>query len=341
MPRPSSNKPSKPELPVAWLEPMEAFLAFIELECGHSRLTVATYRESLIAFAQFSRRCGLRSWKTVRPDDVRAWMRELDPEENHANTVRKHLSALRSLAKYQIRHDVRKDYFLDDVESPDRPDSLPKALTADEAGLLVEAFDGEDRYSLRNRLILEFFYAAGVRISELITLKPSDVDPERRVMRVTGKGNKQRTVILGAPAIAAYERYMKSGRPHFARRGSPAEVLLSNQARPMTRMQIYNVIRAAAAKAGVDQPDPKKKPKPNPRKQRRYRVTPHALRHSFATHLLQNGANVREVQEMLGHKSPETTQIYTKIIGDDVRRAHRRFHPRNRVQIAAVDTIKT
>jgi len=176
---------SKPKLPDSWKAPIGEFLSHLLLELGYSQLTVSTYEHSLVAFARFCRRQQrLRSWNSVVPNSVRAWIMELAEKKAHSNAVRKHLSALRSHAKYQIRHNDRTDYYMHDIMSPARPKSLPNSLTTDEASRLVEFFDGEDRYSLRNRLILELFYAAGVRVSELITLKPSDVDPEHRTVFV-------------------------------------------------------------------------------------------------------------------------------------------------------------
>lgn len=201
------------------------------------------------------------------------------------------------------------------VRPPSIPLRLPKALTYEQvAQLIAHAGDVETPEGLRNRALVEVLYGTGARISEAVGLDVDDVDLESRTLLVTGKGQKQRLLPLGDFAAQAVDAYLVRGRPTFATRGlGTPRLLLNSHGRPLSRQSAYGILRAAAERCHLPEP-----------------VSPHSLRHSFATHLLHNGADVRVVQELLGHASVTTTQIYTQVTVDTLRQVYAESHPRAR-----------
>ena len=190
---------------------------------------------------------------------------------------------------------------------------LPQSLSAEEVGRLLASPSGGDPASLRDRALLEFFYSSGLRVSELAALTLQQVDLENGFARVFGKGSKERVVPMGARARDAVATWIASGRPHFVKGRTRSELFLSSRGTSLSRVALWDIVKKHAKRAGIAKS-----------------VKPHLLRHSFATHLLSGGADLRSIQEMLGHASISTTQIYTSVEGRRLLEQHARFHPRNR-----------
>ena len=339
MPPPASPAPqAQPQkLPAGFVDPIEAYLGYLELERGRSRLTIEAYRDALSRAAAFlARSRGRQDWQAVTREDAAAWSVKLGSFA--PRTQMRMLAPFRGLAAYLVREEIRPDSFADLLAGQKIEKALPRALPAELSGRVVEAFGGADLYSIRNRAILELFYSSGLRASEICSLGLGGLDQNGGFVTVIGKGSKERIVPTGASALAAIARYLEL-RGRFCHGRAHKELFLSDRGRPMSRFQLWRVVAEASFRAGIDpSPDPRlRRPgeDKNPRtankgRKRLYRVHPHALRHSFATDLLRGGAALRAVQEMLGHESVSTTEIYTKVSKATMIRAHGRFHPRNR-----------
>jgi len=224
-------------------------------------------------------------------------------------TVRRRLAAVRAFLKYRAREGGRPDAGRS-VPLPRLGRRLPEPLTPQEAEAIVTSPDASPR-GLRDRAMLELMYGAGLRVSELVSLRVSDIDLEEGLVRCMGKGAKQRVVPTGGRAIEAIRIYMHRGRPYLGRMQRGDILFLNHRGQGITRQAVFQLVREHAREAGIEKI-----------------VTPHTLRHSFATHLIENGCDLRSVQEMLGHASIETTQVYTHVSVEHVREAYQKAHPR-------------
>ena len=299
---------------------VEAYLRHVGIERGLSRNTVAAYRRDLRQYSQWLHERGIAEMSAIGPRDVDDYDRHLDSGGVvHAAlalgpaSVARMLSTVRGLHRFLLDEGEVHDDAARDVRPPKLPSRLPKALSLAQVESLLAATDGDDPARLRDKALLELLYATGARVSEAVDLNVDDVI-ERDVIRLTGKGSKQRIVPLGSYARDALDEYLVRVRPVFSRRGSatPALFLGARGAR-LSRQSAWLVIKAAAERAGLTAS-----------------VSPHTLRHSFATHLLEGGADVRVVQELLGHSSGATTQIYTLVTADPLRDRYTTAHPRAR-----------
>jgi integrase/recombinase XerD len=298
------------------------FLDHLQVERGVSPHTLAAYRRDLSRYLAFLRGRGIAVPSEVDEATVRAFRASVSAntylvgEEERpysARSVARTLSAVRSFHRFLLRDgEVTRDPAVD-LRAPKLPRTLPKAITVDEAARLLEAPDPSTPSGLRDRAILELLYGAGLRISELTGLDVDDVDLEDAFLRVTGKGDKQREVPLGSYARDAVSAYLVRARPRLAAgRGGPA-LFLNQRGGRLTRQGCATILAGHVRAAGI-----------------RRRVTLHTLRHSFATHLLEGGADVRVVQELLGHASVATTQIYTLVTEEHLREVYVTSHPRAR-----------
>lgn len=297
--------PSTPELALADL------LQSLAAEAGLARSTLASYRQQGRRFAAWMHEQGKRDCGALRTSDLVEFLASLRAAGLAEATVAHHLVVVRLL----LRHLVREGELTRDpsaaLDSPRLARVLPKTLTAAEVDALLAAPDGAGPRDLRDRALLEVLYACGARVSEACGLELDGLAREARVVRVTGKGDKTRVVPLGSRAWAALEAWLSGGRPLFARTARSSRVFLSARGAPLSRTAAWRIVRAAALRAGIGKP-----------------VSPHWLRHSFATHLIEAGADLRAVQEMLGHVSIRTTEVYTHLDSEHVRSLHRMYHPR-------------
>ena len=287
------------------------FLTHLALERGASRHTVAAYRGDLAQLQEFLRARAVEI-DDASADDLEAFAAALERAGLSSATRRRRLAAARSLLRHRGRVGARPLDARPIVALPRLPRRLPRVLTFEQATQVVEHPDASP-LGLRDRAALELLYGGGLRVSELTGLRPGDLDLERGLVRVEGKGGRQRIVPTGRLAAEASRRYLARGRPFLGKQQEPAAFLLNARGRRISRQGVFGIVRGHAAAVGIEQP-----------------VTPHVLRHSFATHLLERGADLRVVQELLGHASVATTEIYTHLGDGALRAAFERAHPRAR-----------
>jgi integrase/recombinase XerD len=291
---------------------IDAYLAYIDLERGLSKNTRESYQRDLAQCASFLAAQGVPDWRTVTAEQAGSWVRSLGRRTAASSQARK-LTALRMFARFLVRERVRKDDFTALLTGPRLARRLPQSLSAAEMVRLLSSPSGGDAASLRDKAVLELFYSSGLRVSELAKLMLQQVDLENGLARVFGKGSKERVVPVGSRACEALRSWIASGRPHFVRPRTRSELFLSRRGAALSRVSLWSIVKKHARRAGITKT-----------------VKPHLLRHSFATHLLAGGADLRSIQEMLGHASISTTQIYTSVEGRRLLDQHARFHPRNK-----------
>jgi integrase/recombinase XerD len=292
------------------MDPVAGFLGTLQAERGASRHTLVAYRRDLADFQHFLDRAGHRL-VTVRPDDVVSYLEHARKRGLKPASIARRLAAVRGLYRHLLREEALTRDPTEHVETPRAGRPLPKTLSREAAATLVEAIDGDDPRAVRDRTLLEVLYATGMRASECLGLRPEDVNLNAGYALCTGKGQKQRLVPLGAQAIAWLRRYLVDARPRFIRTRDCGRVFVNPRGGPLSRQSLWTIVRRAATAAGL-----------------RRKVSPHVLRHSFASHLLEGGADLRAVQAMLGHADIATTQIYTHLPSDALKRMYRTFHPR-------------
>ncbi len=292
---------------------IEDFLAFLELERGLSKNTVLSYEKDLLQFGDFLRRSGgAGTWRGVRPEDLSAWTEELNDLGVSAKTVARKLSAVRSLAKRLVASGVREDDFSEIVSSPRVRRTLPETLSVEEVSRILETPVPATPQGLRDRAMLELMYGSGLRASEICTLEIQAINFEEGIVRVRGKGSKDRIVPVGRRALAAIRDYLsEDGRPRLAKPKTGSALFISTWGKAISRKTLWVFLQEMVRRAGIDK-----------------KIHPHQLRHAFATHLLANGADLRVIQEMLGHADIGTTQIYTAVERSRLIDEHRRTHPR-------------
>ena len=301
-------------------ETIRDFVTSLELERGRSAKTVEAYESDLTQAGVFLAERGRADWKRVSRDDATAWARNLSDRQLANSSAARKLSALRMFARYLVHEGVRPDDFTELVTGPKLRRKLPGTLTTEEVGKILAAPTGQDAFGLRDRAILELFYSSGLRVSELCDLTLQQVNLDHGFVRVIGKGSKERVVPLGDQAIAAIKTYLASGRPHFVKGKTGSQFFLSNRGTAISRKTVWLMVKTHTRRAGITKP-----------------VKPHLLRHSFATHLLSGGADLRAIQEMLGHADISTTQIYTAVEETRLLDHHAKFHPRKLKNVESAD----
>ncbi|WP_309980131.1 site-specific tyrosine recombinase XerD [Agromyces sp. 3263] len=297
----------------AWAD---GYLRHLTVERGASRNTVVSYRRDLAIYADWLAYRGLHGPGTVREQDLADFVRFLGAQRQPplaTSSIARILSAVRGLHRFLADEGVIADDVSRELRPPKLPMRLPKAIPVEDVEALIAAVGGEELHELRDTALLELLYATGARVSEAVSLNVDDlVDGD--VVRLLGKGGKQRIVPLGSYARRAVDAYLVRARPALSARGTATPALLLGlRGRRMSRQAAWDVIHRAAERAGIAAS-----------------VSPHTLRHSFATHLLEGGADVRVVQELLGHSSVATTQIYTLVTADTLREMYTAAHPRAR-----------
>jgi integrase/recombinase XerD len=302
----------KPKVPPAFATDTDAFIAFLDLERGLSKHTRSGYQSDLDQAAAFLSRRGAADWRRVTGAQAAGWLQALSRGDFAPASLARKLTALRMLARFLVRENLRPDDFTVLLAGPKLGRRLPGTLSAGEIARLLAAPSGGDPGALRDRALLELFYSSGLRVSELAGVTLQQIDLERGFLRVFGKGSKERVVPVGGRACDAIAAYLASGRPHFVKPRTGSQLFLSNRGAALSRVMLWMIVRKYARRAGIAQA-----------------VKPHALRHSFATHLLTGGADLRAIQEMLGHASISTTQIYTSVEPRRLLDHHAKFHPRN------------
>jgi integrase/recombinase XerD len=291
---------------------LDQFADFVALERGHSPHTVAAYRRDLGHLTDFLATRKVRAPSTVTATQLRDFVLHLKDLGLEPTSIRRHVSAVRTYFKFLVGegHVLRDPS--ERLASPKRWRTLPSVLTVDEVERLLHAGESDDPLAFRDRAILEFGYATGARVSEICRVEGRDVLYDEGLARLYGKGNKERLVPVGRRALGAVALYAREVRPRLEKgRAGTARLFLNARGGPISRVGIWGILKKAARAAGVTR-----------------RVTPHTLRHTFATHLLEGGADLRAVQEMLGHADLATTQIYTRVDRDYLRTVQATYHPR-------------
>lgn len=301
--RPATERP-RPDRPLA------EYLAHLRVERALTENSLAAYQHELLRLQGWADERG-RAPLALGQQDVSAFIQWLSARGLGARSVARAVHALRGFYRFALREGRLERDPMENLRAPRAPRPLPRCLTAAQVEDLLRAPDADTPLGLRDRAILEVLYATGLRASELIRLRPEDLDLGLGLVKAFGKGRKERLVPLGSEAQRWVERYLVEARPGLAKGKGARELFLSRRARRLSRPTLWVLVRKHARAAGVA-----------------HVLTPHVLRHSFATHLLEHGADLRSLQAMLGHADISTTQIYTHVSRERLRRIYDRFHPR-------------
>lgn len=302
---------------------VEDFLVYLRNERGQAEHTQKTYAGLLNKFIEWAEKQNLRDWKSVQLSHLMSFIEherqralKNQPEEStrklSSESVYLEIAALRAFYRFAEQEKLLPNNVAENLSLPRRWKRLPKALTNDEIQKLLTPRPTENKMELCDQAILELAYASGLRLAELKNIRLEQLRFEAGFINVIGKGNKERIVPVGKKAIEAIERYLKSGRPNLIKKKSPGNLFLTQRGTPFASVTLWLRIKNCVKRAGIER-----------------NVTPHMLRHSFATHLLEHGADLRVIQELLGHATINTTEIYTHVAGSRLREVHKKFHPRS------------
>lgn len=290
---------------------IELFLDYLNVERGLAKNTVVAYRRDLEAYRAFLDGVAKTGIPESSRDTIRDFMLHQKDKGLSAASIARNLTALRMLYRFLARERLIKSDVSTYIDTPRLWKHIPDVLDLTEVERLIEAPDLKIPQGVRDRAILELMYATGMRVSEVSGLKVNDVNMDVGFVRCLGKGRKERLIPLGKKAISAIGRYLDRVRPLSAKKGTSAELFLNRSGKRLSRISIWKLVKIYARRAKIKKP-----------------IKPHLLRHSFATHLLERGADLRSVQEMLGHANISTTQIYTHVNRDRLKSIHKMYHPR-------------
>lgn len=292
---------------------LKDFIHFLLVEKGLSENTMISYERDLKRYLSNLKTVqAIKGIDEVQRTHILQFIGELKNEGKSSKTIARHIASIRSFHQFLLRDKAASHDPTVHIETPKLERNLPKVLSMEEVETLLETPKGTGHFGLRDKAMLEILYATGIRVSELIGLNLDDLHLNMGFLRCIGKGNKERIIPVGRTATEALERYLEAGRTKFPRQKSREDALfLNHQGNRLTRQGFWKILKKLAFDAGIEKD-----------------LTPHTLRHSFATHLLENGADLRAVQEMLGHSDISTTQIYTHVTKLRLRDVYSKFHPR-------------
>ena len=290
---------------------LERFDDFLSLEQGSADRTREAYRRDVLRLASYAVSRSARQPSQLTPAHLRDFVYHLKDVGLAPSSIRRTIAGLRTWFGFLVAEGVIAGDPSDRLELPKRWQTLPEVLSQDEVTSLVAAPSQDDAMYYRDKAMLELAYGAGLRVSEWTSIQVRDVHLDERLVRVRGKGGKERLVPFGRSAAAAVVIYLRELRPKLERGGGKGVLFLNARGQPLSRMGAWTILRKHVTRAGIDK-----------------QVTPHTLRHSFATHLLEGGADLRAVQEMLGHADVSTTQVYTHVDREYLRAVHKQYHPR-------------
>jgi len=290
---------------------LEDFFHFLRVEKGLSDNTITSYQRDLIAYEKHLTKIGHSAWNDITRNDIMRFLYELKDSGKSTSTISRHISSIRSFHQFLIRERITETDPSLHIETPKKDRKLPDTLSQEEVDRLL-SMNTATPLSLRNKAMLELLYATGLRVSEMIGLKLEDLHLTMGFVQCMGKGSKERIVPLGDTAIKVLEEYIETARKELVKKNKQENALFLNQhGRPLSRQGFWKILKGLAMEAGIHKT-----------------ITPHTLRHSFATHLLENGADLRIVQEMLGHADISTTQIYTHVTKARLKDIYQSYHPR-------------
>lgn len=291
---------------------LRAYTHFLELEKNAANNTIASYTLDLRRYIDFLEGRGITDLDRIREHDVTKFLALLRGMGLSPRSLSRNLSSIKMFHKFLTREGTTKNDPTQNIDTPKHSKILPDVLNQDEVEAILRQPNTVEQLGKRDKAILETMYATGMRVSEVITLRQSNVYHEDEIVRIFGKGSKERLVPIGKSALKWINRYIQEVRGTLLKNGTGRDVLfLNSRGKPMSRMAVWNIVKTYTAKAGIKK-----------------EVHPHTFRHSFATHLLEGGADLRAVQEMLGHSDISTTQVYTHIDREYLKEVHRTFHPR-------------
>lgn len=290
---------------------VDEYLRFIQIEKGLSENTIAAYRRDLNHYLNYLAAQKISNLDFIDRQIVQQWFGVLHDEGRSTKSIARFTSTIRSFHQFALREKYAAKDPTVLIETPKYERKLPDVLSIDEIDLLLTTPETSKNNGYRDRTMLELLYATGIRVSELINIEVEDVNLLMGFVKVFGKGNKERIIPLGETVIELLKTYIENVRPQLLKKQVTHTLFLNMQGKPLTRQGIWKIIKQTGAKAGIQK-----------------RLTPHTLRHTFATHLLENGADLRAVQEMLGHSDISTTQLYTHVSKTQIRKMYQQYHPR-------------
>ncbi len=286
------------------------YIKYLKNERNYSENTLLAYEKELIKFQTFLKEEKIKE-TAITKEQIRCFLKQLDQQKQKKSTISHVVSVLRSYYDYLLREDIIKENIMHQIKNPKISKKLPNFLSTMELEELFQKRELKTPYDIRNRLIIELLYATGMRVSELINLKLKDIQKEEKIIKTMGKGTKERIVYYGEYAEEMLKKYITDARP-FLLDGKESEYLLvGKNTTKLTRQRIRGILEEEVQKVGLQ-----------------HHISPHVLRHTFATQLLNNGADIRSVQELLGHANLSTTQIYTHITSEQLRKVYRDNMPR-------------
>ena len=283
----------------------------MSVERGLAKNTLEAYRRDLAKYVEVLAGLGKKNIETAGRDDITSFMMVLKKEGKATTTISRHLAAVKMFHRFLVRESLAHDDPTDLIETPKMFKRVPAVLTQAEVDHMLNMTAGRQWQSIRDKAIIEIFYASGLRVSELADLKMSSINFDVGFVRAVGKGSKERIIPLGKKARVAIEHYLQKVRAKLVKKQDSGHLFLSRVGGRISRQSLWAVIKMYALKAGIKK-----------------EIKPHTLRHTFATHLLAHGADLRSVQEMLGHADISTTQIYTHVDKERLKSVHQQFHPR-------------
>jgi integrase/recombinase XerD len=289
---------------------LSQFLDYIRVEKGLASNSIESYARDLKGFGQYLNR-SRKSLEQVNRDFLRDFLASLYRRGLNARSVARHLVSLRNFFRFLVREGTLGHDPTAEVDAPRTGQNLPKHLSGEEVNALLEQPKSEAPAGLRDRALLELLYATGMRVSELVHLRWEDFEPNLGVVRCFGKGGKERMIPVGKSALSAVEKYVREGRPKLARKPGVPFLFLNHRGTMLSRVGFWKILSAYGRAAAIPTP-----------------LTPHLVRHSFATHLLERGADLRSIQLMLGHSDISTTQIYTHVLKERIKQVYQSHHPR-------------
>lgn len=291
---------------------LKEYLATLKVEKNLSDNTINSYKSDLTSFLDFISQSGIDDLSEVKTTHIASFFKLLKNAGLNETSAARYFSSLKGFFKYLLRNDYILSNPIERISPPKISRKLPEVLNVREINAILDQPDINDTIGLRDKAILELFYACGTRISELINIRINDLFLKEEVIRVFGKGSKERLIPIGSSAIKWVEEYLQKSRPILAKNFKSENYLFLNQrGTKFSRMGIWKIVNHYSKQAGIEK-----------------KVHPHTFRHSFATHLIEGGADLRAVQEMLGHADISTTQIYTHIDRDYIKLVHKKYHPR-------------
>ena len=292
---------------------LKDFTHFLIVEKGLAQNTIVSYERDLKSYMKYLKNVeNLTIFNDVQRSHIVHFLAYLKDQGKSSRTLARHVASIRAFHQFLLREKAADHDPTVHIDSPHLERTLPRVLSLEEVETLLDSPDTSTHYGLRDKAMLEVLYATGIRVSELISLKTGDIHLTMGFVRCIGKGNKERIIPLGKTAAIAIDLYLKSGRPQFVSPKHRDDALfLNHHGRQLTRQGFWKILKNLTRAAGIEK-----------------ELTPHTLRHSFATHLLENGADLRAVQEMLGHADISTTQIYTHVTKTRLKDVYKQFHPR-------------